>query len=101
MHGGDITVKGEGKDAELLVHVANHGAGIPEEAMLHLSERFYRGEHSAMVGGTGLGLYILKQIIEAHGGRIWLESKVEKGSTFSFSLLLDQTGGDFSLARRF
>ena len=40
-HGGDITVKGEGKDAELLVHVADHGAGIPEEAMLHLFERFY------------------------------------------------------------
>ena len=92
--GGGISVKAEVKDGELLVQVTDQGIGIPEEAMPHLFERFYRAEDSMARGGAGLGLYISKQIIEAHGGRIWAESKVGKGSTFSFTLPLDQAGGD-------
>ena len=86
---GSVTVKVEVGDSELLVQVIDHGIGIPEEAILHLFERFYRVKDSTKVGGAGLGLYISKQIIEAHHGHIWVESKVGKGSTFSFTLPLN------------
>jgi len=92
--GGSVTVKGEVNCGELLVQVTDHGIGIPKEAMPHLFERFYRAPDSMARGGAGLGLYISEQIIEAHGGRIWAESKVGQGSTFSFSLPLNQAGGD-------
>jgi two-component system sensor histidine kinase ResE len=93
-NGGRVSVKGEVKDGELLVRVTDHGIGIPEEAMPHLFERFYRAKDSMARGGAGLGLYISKQIIEAHGGRIWVKSKVGKGTTVSFTLPLNQAGGD-------
>jgi len=93
-NGSGITVKGEVKDRELLVQVTDRGIGIPEEAIPHLFERFYRAPDSMARGGAGLGLYISKQIIEAHGGRIWAESKVGQGSTFSFTLPVHQAGGD-------
>ncbi len=92
--GGSVTVKGNVNDSELLVQVTDRGIGIPKEAMPHLFERFYRAQDSMARGGAGLGLYISKQIIEAHGGRIWAESKVGEGSTFSFTLPLNQSGGD-------
>ncbi|MCK4961934.1 MAG: PAS domain-containing sensor histidine kinase, partial [Anaerolineales bacterium] len=92
--GGNIAVRAEIKDDRLLVRVADQGIGIPEEAIPHLFERFYQAEGSAKVGGAGLGLHISKEIIEAHGGRIWVESEEGKGSTFSFALPLDQPGGD-------
>ena len=92
--GSCVTVAGEAKDGELMVRVTDQGAGMSEEVMQHLFERFYRAKDTAMVGGTGLGLYISKQIIEAHGGRIWVESKVGKGSAFSFTLPLIKTSGD-------
>jgi signal transduction histidine kinase len=92
--GSSITVKSQSQDSELLVQVIDQGTGIPEEAMPHIFERFYRARDSMARGGAGLGLYISKQIIEAHGGRIWAESKVGQGSTFSFTLPLNQTGGN-------
>jgi len=84
--GGDIIVKAEDKGNELLVQVTDHGIGIPKEALRHLFERFYRVKTPAGVGGAGLGLYITKQIVEAHGGRIWVESELGKGSTFYFTV---------------
>jgi len=81
-----IMVKVENRDSELLVQVIDHGVGIPTEAMPHLFEKFYRARDTMARGGTGLGLYISKQIIEAHGGRIWAESKPGKGSTFYFTI---------------
>lgn len=86
--GGSIIVKAEDKNNELLVQVIDHGVGIPKEAIPHVFERFYRAEDSMALGGTGLGLYITKQIIEAHGGRIWVESEPGKGSTFYFTIPL-------------
>jgi len=91
----NITVKAEVNGKELLMQVIDHGIGIPEESMAHLFERYYQVEYSPVGGGTGLGLYISKQIIEAHDGRIWAESKLGEGSTFSFTLPLDKAGGDF------
>jgi len=81
-----IMVKAENRGSELLVQVIDHGIGIPTEAMSHLFEKFYRARDTMARGGTGLGLYISKQIIEAHGGRIWAESKPGKGSTFYFTI---------------
>ena len=92
--GGSVTVKVEKQASDLLFQVSDHGIGIPEEAMKHLFERFYRAEGEMVRGGTGLGLYISKQIIEAHGGRIWAESKFGEGSTFSFTLPLNGKGGN-------
>jgi two-component system sensor histidine kinase VicK len=88
-----VNVKVAARDGELLFQVADHGIGMKEEAMKHLFERFYRVEGETVRGGTGLGLYISKQIIEAHGGRIWAESKFGQGSTFSFTLPLNNREG--------
>jgi PAS domain S-box-containing protein len=91
--GGSVTVKVQAQKGQLLFQVSDHGIGIPEEAKPHLFERFYRAEGEMVRGGTGLGLYISKQIIEAHGGHIWAESKLGEGSTFSFTLPLNGKGG--------
>jgi len=91
---GPVTVKVEARDSELLVQVADRGIGISEEAMPHLFERFRQAEATSRIGGAGLGLYISRQIIEAHGGRIWAKSKEGKGSTFSFTLPLGREGGN-------
>jgi PAS domain S-box-containing protein len=91
--GTNVNVKVAIRDGELLFQVIDHGTGIREENMKHLFERFYRVEGETVRGGTGLGLYISKQIIDAHGGRIWAESKFGEGSTFSFTLPLNNEGG--------
>jgi signal transduction histidine kinase len=74
-------------DDSVRVEVKDYGPGIPTEHVPHLFERFFRvpGE-SSTVRGTGLGLYICRKIIEAHGGKIGVNSKVEEGSTFYFTL---------------
>lgn len=92
--GSEVTVRAEVKEHDLLVQVTDHGIGIPKEAMPRLFQRFYRVEASSSVGGSGLGLYISRQIIEAHGGRIWVESEPGVGSTFSFTLPLGAVSQD-------
>jgi len=73
---------------ELVLAVTDNGVGIPAGAMRHMFERFYQADGSSTrrAGGTGLGLYICKQIVEAHGGRIWVESEEGRGSVFRFTL---------------
>ena len=89
---GDIVVITAGtQNNSLLVQVIDHGRGIPAGAIPLLFQKFYK-VHGSMPwagSGTGLGLYIVKQIVEAHGGEIWVESKLGEGSTFSFSLPLN------------
>ncbi|MBA7624069.1 Alkaline phosphatase synthesis sensor protein PhoR [subsurface metagenome] len=87
--GGSVRVKAEARNGELLVQVTDQGIGIAKEAIPSLFEKFYQVAYPARVGGLGLGLYISKQIIEAHGGRIWAESTEGDGSTFSFTLPLE------------
>ncbi len=85
--GGTITISGKDNGDKVLITVADEGVGIPSEHLPGLFEKFYRinivGEDD---GGTGLGLFVTKTIIEAHGGTIWVESEVGKGSRFSFTL---------------
>ena len=85
-----ITVRARVDGDELIIDVRDQGIGIPEEALPRLFERFYQVGDSATrsQGGSGLGLYISRSIVEAHGGRIWVSSKVGQGSTFSFTLPL-------------
>jgi signal transduction histidine kinase len=60
---------------------------MPTNVVSNLFERFYRSHHSKIdVGGTGLGLYLCKSIVEAHGGNIWVRSKEGEGSTFGFTV---------------
>ena len=72
----------------LVVSVKDTGFGIPESEIPNLFKKFYRikNDASRRISGTGLGLYIVKQMVEAHSGQIWVESKLHEGSTFSFSL---------------
>ena len=74
------------RDGRVVVSVVDRGAGIPLEDLPRVFERFYRGQGRRKAEGLGLGLYISRLIVEAHGGRSWVESEVGKGCTFSFSL---------------
>jgi two-component system phosphate regulon sensor histidine kinase PhoR len=78
----------DGAQPAVVVTVADTGIGIPEAHQHRVFERFYRvdRDRSREVGGTGLGLAITKHIVEAHGGRIWLESEVGAGSRFHFTI---------------
>ena len=91
--GSSVKMKVAQNNGELIVEVSDHGIGISDESKKHLFERFYRAEGETVRGGTGLGLFIAKQIIQAHGGRIWAESKLGEGSIFSFTLPLNGKGG--------
>ena len=86
--GSDVTVKVEDREDGFVTAVCDRGIGIPADELGQVFERFHRGRQvsSTNYGGLGLGLYITKQIIERHGGSIWVESKEGQGTTFYFSL---------------
>ena len=86
--GGRVRITVKQVDAEMEVCVADNGPGIAPEHLLRVFERFYRADkaRSRELGGTGLGLSIVKHIVQAHGGRVWAESEIEKGSRFFFTL---------------
>lgn len=85
---GKITVQAKKVDAQIQVDVSDTGCGIPEEAQGKLFQEFYRvdSEINQTVKGTGLGLALVKNIVEAHNGKIWVKSRVGAGTTFSFTL---------------
>lgn len=84
-----IGTKALGK--RVLLSFADEGEGIPEDFLPFLFERFYRVPGERTVTGTGLGLYICKQIVMAHHGKIWVESVLDKGTTFFIELPADPT----------
>jgi len=92
--GSEIIVEAWRKDKELVVSVADQGIGIPAEEFDKVFDRMYRIEQrlSQDPGGMGLGLALCKALVEGHGGRIWVESEVGRGSTFSFSLPIETEG---------
>lgn len=90
--GGRVEVSAAAHDGFAVLTVADTGIGIPQSDQPRIFERFYRVDaaRSREVGGTGLGLSIAKHIVEAHGGRIWVESIVGSGSAFHFSVPLER-----------
>lgn len=87
---GRITLKANRKDDMAQIDIQDTGIGIPPDALSSIFEEFYRVDNpiNQEVKGTGLGLSLVKHIIEAHKGKIWVESKFGKGSTFRFTIPL-------------
>ncbi len=85
---GKITIGLTGDDQVAQIYIQDTGVGIPSEDIPHLFQKFYRVDNTATrtIGGTGLGLYICRKIIELYQGRIWVESTIGKGSTFFINL---------------
>ena len=90
--GGPITVRGEVLPETVRVSVSDQGIEVPQNELEMVFERFYRVDNalSRETQGAGLGLYIVRSIIEAHGGQIWAESAHDKGTTFIFTIPISQ-----------
>ena len=88
MPSGKITLSAKARSDEVIVTVSDTGIGIPRADQPRIFERFYRVDvaRSREAGGTGLGLSIAKHLVEAHGGRLWVESELGQGSRFHFSV---------------
>jgi K+-sensing histidine kinase KdpD len=89
--GGLIVIKGEAREEDVVVSVADQGIGISAEDLIPLFEKFHRVRSlsTLQIPGIGLGLPIARAIIEAHGGRIWVESQIGEGTSIYFSLRYD------------
>ena len=96
--GGQISIIASQKDRSTLIGIRDTGMGIPEDKLQMIFDEFYQvegGKH----GGTGLGLAIVKRLVEEHGGNIWVESQLGKGSAFYFTLPLSVGNEDARLNR--
>ncbi len=87
----EITISVTSNGEKIRVAFADKGEGIPEDYLPFVFERFYRVPGERTVTGTGLGLYICKQIVMAHHGNIWVESELDEGTTFFIELPVDPT----------
>ncbi len=85
---GGIHIGLRADDKEVSFYIKDSGGGIPSDDLAHLFQKFYRVDNSPTrtIGGTGLGLFICRKIVELYGGRIWAESELNKGSTFYVKL---------------
>jgi len=95
---GKVMVSAVERDSkDIQFSVEDNGIGIPKEDLSRIFERFYRVDkgRSKELGGTGLGLSIVKHLVQAHGGKVWVESQMGKGSTFYFTL--PKQGGKINL----
>jgi signal transduction histidine kinase len=87
-NGGTVQVSLTEEAGYIRVAITDQGIGVPSDKLDRIFERFYQVDGSARrrFGGTGIGLAIVKRIVDAHKGRIWVESEVNRGSTFYFTL---------------
>jgi len=94
--GGTITCQVEEQDEKIIVSISDEGVGIPKDSINRIFDRFYRVDkaRTRKLGGTGLGLAIAKEMVQAHKGKIWVESKEGEGTTFYFSLPYDRSQED-------
>ncbi len=86
--GGEVVLSAQTEGDFICFSVRDTGAGIPEDDLERIFERFYKADRARSGGGTGLGLSIARHIVEAHGGRIWAKSREGAGSTFNFTVPL-------------
>ncbi|XYH98892.1 ATP-binding protein [Sorangium sp. So ce1128] len=93
--GGEVAIRAEPWGREVRLSVRDTGPGIPEDQRARIFERYWQAKETAHKG-TGLGLSIAKALVEVHGGRIWVESKVGEGSTFFFTLPTAEAAGTTS-----
>jgi two-component system phosphate regulon sensor histidine kinase PhoR len=84
--GGTIDLWAQEQNGDVLFTVVDTGIGIPSEDLPRIFERFYKSDRARSGGGTGLGLAIARHLVEAHGGRIWVESIESQGSKFYFTI---------------
>ncbi|MFB2936144.1 sensor histidine kinase [Aerosakkonemataceae cyanobacterium BLCC-F154] len=84
--GGKVEVRLESDSHQQVVKILDRGQGIPKDELAHLFERFYQGSSDRQSQGSGLGLYLSRQIITAHGGTIWAENLLPSGALFGFRL---------------
>jgi len=96
--GGSITINLSQDDDSLLFSIKDTGIGISKSQQVHVFKRFYRTENAISMkpNGTGLGLFIARNVIQAHGGKIWFSSKKGKGTTFFFTIPLRVSTGQTS-----
>jgi len=92
-HGGKVSVRGQFDDQQVTVAVSDQGVGLTTDEQERIFERFYRVDDALTrkTQGTGLGLYLARAVVEAHGGQISVQSESGKGSTFTFVLPREQT----------
>lgn len=82
----------QGTGQEVVIWIKDHGIGIAPHDLPHVFERFYRAEgRDRAISGFGIGLYLARELVRAHGGRIWVESEIGQGSTFFFVLPLGES----------
>jgi signal transduction histidine kinase len=85
--GGEIRISAQVRPEQVIICVSDQGSGIAAGDVPHVFDRFYRGpDVSRMTKGAGLGLYLARAIIEAHGGRIWVDPRRDEGARICFSL---------------
>ena len=85
-NGGHVVLGVDASDGTVVFSVADDGRGIPADSLRHVFDRYWQSSNGARARGSGLGLSIARGIVEAHGGRIWVNSVPEQGSTFAFSV---------------
>ncbi|MGE5516578.1 MAG: ATP-binding protein [Bacteroidota bacterium] len=84
--GGAVEVSARADDGGIVVQVRDHGIGIPADDMPHIFERFFRATNAHKISGSGIGLHMVRQIVDLHGGTITVDSRVKRGSTFTVRL---------------
>ena len=88
--GGEVVLAAQTESGSVRFSVRDSGVGIPSDDLERIFERFYKADRARSGGGTGLGLSISRHLVEAHGGKIWAESTEGQGSTFYFTIPVNQ-----------